>query len=133
MFNNSDYPEDSPYYFNDNKKVIGKFKDEASGVLIVEFIGLKSKMYSYVKDNDKGNKTAKGIKRIVIKNNIKHEDYKNILLNNKQLHHKMKTIRSHEHQLGSYEINKVSLSCFNDKRYILNDGVSCYAYGNYRI
>ena len=45
-FNNSDYPENSPYYCNDNKKVISKFKDEACGVLIVEFVGLKSKMYS---------------------------------------------------------------------------------------
>ena len=84
MFNNSDCPEDLPYHFNDNKKVIGKFKDETSGVPIVEFVGLKSKMYSYVKDNNKGNKTAKGIKRIVIKNNIKHEDCKNTLFNNKQ-------------------------------------------------
>ena len=111
MFDNSDYPEDSPYHFNDNKKVIGKFKDQASGVPIDEFVGLKSKMYSYVKDNDKFGRTAKGIKKVVIKKDIKHKDYKNILFNNKQLHHKMKTIRSHEHQLGSYEINKVSLSC----------------------
>ena len=53
MFNNSDYPESTPYYCNVNKKIIGKFKDEASGILITEFIGLKSKMYSYVKDNEK--------------------------------------------------------------------------------
>ena len=66
MFDNSDYPENSPYYCNANKKVIGKFKDEACGVPIVEFIGLKSKMYSYVKDNEKGGKTAKGIKKILI-------------------------------------------------------------------
>ena len=45
-----------------------------------------------------------------IKNNIKHEDYKNVLLNNEQLHHKMKTIRSQKHQLGSYEINKYRLA-----------------------
>ena len=82
---------------------------------ITEFIGLKTKMYSYVKDNEKGGRTAKGIKKNVIKNNIKHEDYKNTLINNEQMHHKMKTIRSQRHQLGSYEINKVSLSCFNDK------------------
>ena len=54
MFDNSDYPESSPYYCNVNKKIIGKFKDEACGILITEFIGLKSKMYSYVKDNGKG-------------------------------------------------------------------------------
>ena len=115
-FDNSDYPETSPYYDRSNKKVIGKFKDEAAGTPIVEFVGLRSKMYSYIKTDEKDGNTAKGIKKNVIKNNLKHEDYKNVLLNNKQLHHKMKTIRSQKHQLGSYEINKISLRCFNDKR-----------------
>ena len=69
----------------------------------------------------------------VIKNYIKHEDYKNVLLNNKQLHHKIKTIRSQKHQLGSYEINKISLSCFNDKRYIHNNRITSQAYGHYKI
>ena len=66
MFDNNDYPESSPYYCNVNKKIIGKFKDEACGIPITEFIGLKSKMYSYVKDNEKGGRTAKGIKKNVI-------------------------------------------------------------------
>ena len=74
MFDNSDYPENSPYYCNANKKVIGKFKDEACGVPITEFVGLKSKMYNYIKSDEKGVKTAKGIKKNVIKNNIKHEN-----------------------------------------------------------
>ena len=117
-FDNSDYPENSPYFDKTNKKVIGKFKDEAAGIPITEFIGLRSKMYSYIKDNQKGGKTAKGIKKNTIKNDIKHEDYKNVLINNKQIHHAMKTIRSNNHQLGSYELNKVSLSCFDDKRCI---------------
>ena len=58
------------------------FKDEACGIPITEFIGLKSKMFSYVKDNEKGGRTAKGIKKNVIKNNINHEDYKNTLISN---------------------------------------------------
>ena len=95
-----------------------------ASLCITEFVGLKSKMYSYIKSNEKGGKTAKGIKKNVIRNNIKHEDYKNVLLNNEQLHHKMKTIRSQKHQLGSYEINKVSLSCFDDKHYINDNGIS---------
>ena len=74
MFDNSDYPESSPCYCNANKKNHWKFKDEACGIPITEFIGLKSKVYSYVKDNEKSGKTAKGIKKNVIKNNIKHED-----------------------------------------------------------
>ena len=110
-----------------------KIQGRNCGIPITEFIGLKSKMYSYVKDNEKGGRTAKGIKKNVIKNNIKHEDYKNALINNEQMHHKMKTIRSQRHQLGSYEINKVSLSCFDDKRYIHDNGTSSYAYGHYKI
>ena len=64
MFDNSNYPESSPYYCNVNKKIIGKFKDKACGIPITEFIGLKSKMYSYVKDNEKGGRNAKGFKRM---------------------------------------------------------------------
>jgi len=47
---NSDYPESSKFYSKKNKKVIDKFKDEAAGKSIVKFIGLKSKMYSYKKE-----------------------------------------------------------------------------------
>ena len=56
--------KDSPYHDCKNKKVIGKFKDEAVGVPVVEFVGLRSKMYSYVKDNGKNEKTAKGVKNM---------------------------------------------------------------------
>ena len=107
-FDNSDYPESSSYFDKKNKKVIGKFKDEAAGVPIHEFVGLRSKMYSYMKDDQKGGKTAKGIKKNVIKKDITHENYKNTLFNKEQMHHKMKTIRSENHELNSYEINKVS-------------------------
>ena len=132
-FDNSDCPESSPYFDKTNKKVIGKFKDEAAGVPICEFVGLRSKMYSYIKDNQTGGKTATGIKKNVIKNDIKHENYKQTLLENKQMYHNMKTIRSQNHDLGSYEINKVSLSCFDDKRYILDNGHESYAYGHHLI
>ena len=49
------------------------------------------------------------------------------------MYHKMKTIRSENHELGSYEINKVSLSCFDDKRYIHENGITSYAYGHHEI
>ena len=58
---------------------------------------------------------------------------KNTLLNSEQMFHKMKTIRSDRHQLGSYELNKVSLSCFDDKRFLKKDGIYSYAYGHYKI
>ena len=132
-FDNSDYPRASPYYYDSNKKIIGKFKDEAAGVPITEFVGLRSKMYSYTKEDGKEGKTAKGIKKAVIKNDIQFENYRDILFNKKQIRHKMRTIRSQSHQLGSYEINKIILSCFDDKRYIHDNGVSSYAYGHYKI
>lgn len=132
-FDNSEYPEDSKYFNNSNKKVIGKFKDEASGIPVVEFIGLRSKMYSYIKENNKGGKTAKGIKKNIIKDDIKLKDNKQTLFENKQIYHKMKTIRSENHQLRSYELNKISSSCFDDKRYILENGIYSYAYGHKNI
>ena len=59
-FHHGDYAKDNPYFDATNKKVIGKFKDEAAGIPLVEFIWLRSKMHSYVKDNGKNQKTAKG-------------------------------------------------------------------------
>ena len=133
LFDNSDYPKDSKFFDSTNKKVIGKFKDEAAGMPIVEFIGRRSKMFSYVTDNGKNEKTAKGVRKYVIKKNITHENYKDCLLNGKQMLHSMRTIRSDHHQIGSYQLNKISLSCFDDKRYIHEDGIHSYAYRHYQI
>ena len=49
LFDFSNYSKDSRFYNESNKKVIGKMKDEYSGVIIDEFIGLKSKVYSIKK------------------------------------------------------------------------------------
>ena len=132
-FDNSDYNIESPFYNIDNKKVIGKLKDETAGIPITEFIGLRSKMYSYVKDNEQTARTAKGIKKQVIKKILTHDNYKEVLFNSEQMQHTMKTIRSKNHQLGSFELNKISLSCFDDKRYIHGNGITSYAYGHYKI
>ena len=43
------------------------------------------------------------------------------------------TIRSRQHKLGSYEINKVGLCCFDNKRYLMDDGITSYSYGHHRI
>jgi len=131
LFDNSDYPKSSKYFSNDNKKVIGKFKDEAAGKVILDFAGLKSKMYSYTIVGEE-HKKAKGVKKNVVKNEIRHRDYLDVLNNNKTMHHQMNTIRSESHQINSYQINKVSLSPYDDKRYLL-DKVKSLAYGHYRI
>ncbi|XP_065650459.1 uncharacterized protein LOC136078605 [Hydra vulgaris] len=112
-----------------NKKVLGMFKDEAGGKQIEEFVGLRSKLYSY-KMNGKENKKCKGVKKNVVKNYITHNDYKDCLLNRKEHIRKMNIIRSHAHEVYTEEINKVALSAEDDKRVILEDGIHTLAYGH---
>ena len=91
-------------------------------------------MYSYKTEQPDGkvknNKTAKGIKKNITKRDLDHSDYLACTQNNAIMQHKMKSIRSEYHQVSSYEINKTSLSCYDDKRYILDDGKISYAYGH---
>lgn len=70
----SDYPEEHPLHDVSNKKVIGKFKDECNSLPISEFVGIKSKMYSFIVNN-KNKKRLKGVKTSVVNNEIKHSDY----------------------------------------------------------
>ena len=53
-----------------NKKVIGMMKDELGGKIMKEFIGLRHKCYSYLTDDGKIDKKAKGTKKCVIKSLI---------------------------------------------------------------
>ena len=46
----------------------------------------------------------------------------------KIIRHKMKRIQAKKHKIGTYEIDKISLSCFDDKRFVLDDGVNTLAY-----
>ena len=98
LFDNSDYAESSNFFFDENKKVIGKFKDEAEGNPIIEFVGLKSKMYSY-RTATKNNKTAKGVKKNIILRDLDHSHYLACLQNSAIMQHKMRSIRSEYHQL----------------------------------
>ena len=133
LFDFSGYDKGSKYWDDTNKKVIGKFKDETDGVPIVEFVGLRSKMYSFEKRDGKSVNRAKGVQKSVVSNGISHKDYRDTLPGGGQMRHDMTTIRSDRHRLWTCEVNKISLSCFDDKRYILPSGVDSYAYGHWRI
>ena len=123
LFDFSNYSKDSKFYENTNKKVIGKMKDEHGGVIIDEFVGSKSKMYSIKKIDGSESSTTKRV-------NIATEfnEFKDVLFNGKIIRHKMKRIQAKKHKIGTYEIDKISLSCFDDKRYVLHDGVNTLAY-----
>ena len=123
LFDFSDYPLHSKFFDPINKKVIGKMKDEFKGKIISEFVGLKSKMYSLISvDNEEVTK-AKGENK-----KLKHKEFVNVLFNKKVIKHNMKRIQSKLHRIGTYDVCKISLSCFGNKRYVLDDGVNTLAY-----
>ena len=103
--------------FNEtNKKVIAKMKDEFDGVIVTEFLGLMSKMYSMKKIDGKEYNTAKGVSIAT-----EFDKFIDVLFNKKIIRHRMKRIQTKKHKLGTNEIDKISLSCFDDKRYVFVD------------
>ena len=80
-FDTSNYEVNRPLLMGKNKKVIGLMKDELGGKIITEFITLRPKTYSYLTDDGKEDKKAKGTKKCIIKKMIKFNDYKKCLLN----------------------------------------------------
>ena len=54
--------------------------------------------------------------------------FRDVLFNEKNIGYKMKRIQSKKHKLGTYEINKISLSCFDDRKYVLDHGIRTLAY-----
>lgn len=133
LFDTSDYPKDHPLYSTKNKKVIGKMKDETAGIPIREFVGLRPKMYSFLLEGGKEKKTAKGVKKSVKEREIRHADFKGCLVNKAPQQHVMLGFRSDRHQLYTEKMMKTSLSPYDDKRYLLPDGVESYAYGHHKI
>jgi hypothetical protein len=129
-FDLSDYPKDHPLYCTDNKKVIGKFKNETSEKIITEFVGLRPKLYSFKTDDGHEKKTCKGVKKNVVKNKITLEDYRNTLYTHKNKEITQNGIRSYEHQLYTETQSKVALSCCDDKIWISDDNITCVSFGH---
>ena len=103
MFDSSNYPKNHPLGIETgvNKKIIGMFKDEAGGKQIIEFVGLRAKLYSF-----KMLKTAaeiyeenkcKGIKKAVVKKHITFDDYKKCLFDHMTQMRTMNVLRSRKH------------------------------------
>ena len=130
LFDTSNFPKNHlcGIETGQNKKVAGMFKDEVGGKIIEEFVGLRSKLYFY-KLNGEEEKKCKGIKKNVVKKNIKFEDYKECLFSRRDQMRKMNVIRSYNHELFSEEVNKIALSANDDKRFILSDGIHTLAVG----
>ena len=129
LYDTSDYPRDHALYSKRNAKVVGKFKNELNGVAVLEFIGLRPKMYSLFLPEKKSKNTAKGVPKSFVKKHITHDLYRQCL------HHGITTtatfhaIRSSVHQLKTLQRSKKALSPYDDKRYLLGVGGESLAYG----
>ena len=134
LFDTSNYPKShrSNIPTGVNKKVVDMFKDECAGKQILEFVGLTPKLYSYKVEGGDEQKKCKGVKRLVVKRNISLADYRECLFTGERQLRSMNVIRSREHVIHSERVNKVALSCEDDKRVILDDRISTLAIGHYK-
>jgi hypothetical protein len=136
LFDLSAYPKNHELYDPTNKKVIGKMKNESvDGDVhyITEFVGLRSKLYSYLTEDSEEHKRCKGVKRSVVANDIKFQEYKNTLFNRQQVSIKQNGFRSYKHQLFTETVSKVALSFNDDKSYILDNNINTLTFGHYKI
>ena len=85
-------------------------------------------MYSFLVVDSSEHKKAKGMNENVIMS-IRHNEYKDILLNKKYLRHLMNRIQIKDHKIGTSEIKNICLTCLDDKIYILNNGFDGLALG----
>ena len=128
-FDTSNFSYDGPLPIGMNKKVVGFMKEKLGGGIINEFVALRPKAYSYRTDDLVELKKAKGTKKCVIKNMLKFEDYKKCLFGNGNVSRSQQRFKSENHAVYTECINKVALSCDDDKRIMNQDGITSYPYG----
>jgi hypothetical protein len=131
LFDTSDYSKDHKLFDTVNKKVIGKFKDEANGKPMTEFVGIRSKMYSFMLEGQT-KKKCKGVKGAVVKNDLSMEDFTNTVLLRQPKCVQQSTFRSHRHQVYTEVVTKKALAPEDDKVYICDDNIHTYTLGHYR-
>jgi hypothetical protein len=141
LFDLSNFPQDAEeptaHFFDEsNKKVLGKFKDECDGKPASSFVGLRPKMYS-LKVGEKEKQTAKGIQKGFVKKHITHKDYERCVMSelraDQQQHASFVKFNSKKHNLTTDQVSKVGLCAYDNKRYLLGDGITSYSYGHHRI
>ena len=130
-FDISNYDENdkSPLPIGKNKKVIGLFKDELGGKIMIEFVGLRAKTYTYLTDDDSQHKKAKGTKKHLIRQGLMFKNYKDCNFNNKTILKWQQRFKIDHHNVYTEQINKIALISNNDKRFQTFDKITTYPYG----
>jgi len=149
----SDYNEKTvlaKFYSPNNKKVPGKFSDEKPNEIIKEVVALKPKMYSLktqvllcerINESDhtcsescfQGHSaTAKGVSKAA-KKKISHADFLSVLNKGDSATCVNRSIRSYGRTLYSIEVKKRSLYAYDDKKFIMDNGIDTLSYGHFRL
>ena len=127
----SEYPKDHMLYSEKNKKKVGTFKNELSGESLLEYYGLKAKLYA-IRLESGVKKVGKGVIKTVLENDVNFNHYKNVYESYKNFYVEQRGITSVKHGVFTSKQTKLALSCFDDKRYLKNNEES-YPYGHYKI
>ena len=129
-FDTSNYEVNRPLPTGKNKKVIDLMKDELGRKIITEFVTLRPKTFlTFLPDDGKEDKKAKGTKKCIIKKMIKFNDYKKCLLNGEIILTSQQRFISNKHDVYTENINKIALSNNDDKRIVLSSKITSYPYG----
>ena len=148
MLDIGDYPLEHPFFANltpeqhavamsyhkANVKRLGCFKDEIPSSFISEFVGIRSKVYS--------TKLANGLEKnkcggTTIRKDMKEFNfdlYRQVVFKEKmEVFTNQRQFHSHRHEMFLKCVKKRAFNAFDDKRFILKDGVNTLAHGHYRI
>ena len=128
-FDTSNYEVNRPLPTGKNKKNHWFNKDELGGKIITEFVTLRPKTYSFVTNDGKEDKKAKGTKKCIIKKKIKFNDYKKCLFNDELILKSQQRFISKKHDVYTENINKIALSNNDYKRIVSSNKISSYPYG----
>lgn len=125
----SNFKPDHEFYETSHQMVPGYWKDENAGACVLEFCGLRAKMYSFQLADGGSKSTAKGVQRAFQEKKLKHEDYRNVLFNKKLTHSYFVRLQSEGHVIYTKKGEKIALNPLNDKRFINRHGQS-FAFGH---
>ena len=140
-FDTSSFPDVHPSGIKTrvNEKVVAMFKNEAAVNNMIHFVGLSSKLYSYLFEmlygkngklkeaEEEAIRKAKGVKKNVIEKSLTFQDYKKCLFSEEKVLKEMNIIRSKNHDIYSMNVNKIALSANDDKRLICSNKIDTLA------
>ena len=137
-FDTNDFPEDHPAVLEglpivkENKKKIGLMKDECGGKILTEWVALRPKLYSLLTEGGEKQK-AKGLKKSIKNKSLRHENFLKCLRTGKSQTRKQCLFRSRDHHIFTENMVKVALSCDDDKRIVLENGIDTLSLGHFLL